>query len=375
MKTKISKKNKDTQDTKDQLNFIIDTWAVKYRPKILDDVVGNKRAVQVINQFIEEKRLLNTILIHGPSGAGKTTLARIIARTVNETNEDSYDPDLNEVNCADDRGIDAVRSLIESSSYLPTKNLKFYILDECHALTSQAASALFKQLESSNRNSKVCWILVTSEAHKLPKPIIGRALQIGLEPFDEEDLLPLVHRICNKEKVFQPLDKYRSLFSKLIFHSGFSPRELLQLLQEASLLWQSNKKNLNEDLLVKSISSTMGINLDTLAVKMLLAIYSKKPGCIKLLKEVGNGNYRSFINTMLYLNNGLIDNIINAPKWQPPIQMIFINKFKELRLDNSLGGIFKTHKFLTDIKSRFFSNIDEYNLLVSEIGLMVTKKD
>lgn len=128
--------------------------AVKYRPKLLSDLVGQDHIVTQINGMLTKRRFPSTILLSGSSGLGKTTTARIIARYVNCKNpgEDfapcgecvnctttENHPDVIEINAADTRGIDDVRSLLQQSKFSPVMgSRRFFIIDEAQQLTVQA---------------------------------------------------------------------------------------------------------------------------------------------------------------------------------------------------------------------------------------------
>lgn len=131
---------------------VVESLATKYRPKKLDDLVGQEHIVTQIKGMLKKGSMPNTILLAGNSGLGKTTTARMLARyvnclklvdgnpcgtCVNCTTENH--PDVLEINAADTRGIDDMRNLISQSNYLPTMgNRRFFILDEAQMLTSQA---------------------------------------------------------------------------------------------------------------------------------------------------------------------------------------------------------------------------------------------
>lgn len=154
-----AKKQSAEQPSAKSKAFVSESLAVKYRPKTLSEFSGHSGVVQQLMGMFKTGHVPNTILLAGESGTGKTTLARMIARTVNCQNLDQttfapcescmscrYEnshPDIMEMNMADTRGIDDVRALIAASRNSPSiGSNRVILLDESHMLTSQAAQCL-----------------------------------------------------------------------------------------------------------------------------------------------------------------------------------------------------------------------------------------
>lgn len=162
-------------------------WANQYRPKNYEEVVGQEKAVKILKNSVGNA---TTFILHGPSGVGKTTLARIFA--------DSINGEAIEVNGADNNGVDDVRALISSATYQPVfHDYRVFIIDECHMLTNSAWNALLKILEESPKTT--LWMLCTTEPSKIPPTIKSRSTDVCLEVVSKTKLIELLKGILKKE--------------------------------------------------------------------------------------------------------------------------------------------------------------------------------
>ncbi|GIS68626.1 MAG: hypothetical protein CM1200mP8_1840 [Chloroflexota bacterium] len=161
----------------------------KWRPKQFSDIVGQPHVVKTLSRAVKSERLAHAYLFCGPRGTGKTSTARILAKSINCELKNSCEPtepcsiclsidkgvalDLIEIDAASNRGIDDIRDLREKARYAPNEaSHKVYIIDEAHMLTDQAFNALLKTLEEPP--DKVIFILATTESHKIPPTILSR---------------------------------------------------------------------------------------------------------------------------------------------------------------------------------------------------------
>jgi len=162
-------------------------WATKYRPKQYSEVVGQKDAVAILKSSVGKS---TTFILHGPSGVGKTTLARIFA--------DSINGEAIEINGADNNGVDNVRNLISSATYQPVfHDYRVFIIDECHMLTTQAWNALLKILEESPPTT--LWMLCTTELSKILPTIKSRSTMVPLRKVSREDVEKVLIKIVDAE--------------------------------------------------------------------------------------------------------------------------------------------------------------------------------
>ena len=169
---------------------------LKYRPKTLDEVVGQKEAVATLKEMLKNNRVPHSILISGPTGTGKTTIARILKSSLNVS-----DLDYREVNSADFRGIEVVREIRRGMGlHAITENgNRMYVLDEVHAISKDASNAFLKLLEDTP--SHVFFVICTTSAEKLLPTLRNRCTQISTKLLTPKDMMFLLNQILEKEKV------------------------------------------------------------------------------------------------------------------------------------------------------------------------------
>ncbi len=158
----------------------------KYRPQNFDEIIGQDTPLLLLKKAVSEKKPSHAYLFSGSRGTGKTSLARIFAKSLGINPEDIY-----ELDAASNRGVDEVRSLRESIHTLPFSSpYKMYILDEAHMLTKEASNALLKTLEEPPAH--VLFILATTDKEKLPDTIHSRCQIIS---FGEPSSITLSNHI------------------------------------------------------------------------------------------------------------------------------------------------------------------------------------
>ena len=188
----------------------------KWRPKNLDQVVGQEHMVKTLEYAIEQNRLSHAYLFCGPRGTGKTSTARILAKSINCKTPINTQPcdtcatcisfnksdtlDLIEIDAASNRGIEDIRNIKEKIYILPTQGkFKIYIIDEAHMLTDPAFNALLKTLEEPPEH--VIFILATTESHKLPLTIISRCQRFDFKRISMEIMITKLNQLCASENV------------------------------------------------------------------------------------------------------------------------------------------------------------------------------
>ena len=147
---------------------------VKYRPTSFEEVGGQESVIRILNKQIETKQFVNCYLFSGPSGTGKTTIARILANKINNGLGSPI-----EIDAASNNGVDNVRLLIEQAGLRSLDSeYKIYIIDECHMLTNQSWNALLKLVEEPPKYT--IFIFCTTELQKVPETIQNRCQQYRL---------------------------------------------------------------------------------------------------------------------------------------------------------------------------------------------------
>ena len=167
--------------------------AVKYRPQTLDEVCGQSSIIKILRRQIETKSYKHTYLFTGPSGTGKTTIGRILAKAINGSLAG-----LEELDAASNNGVENIRNIIKSAQERSISSLyKIYIIDECHALTNAAWQALLKCIEEPPEYT--IFIFCTTDPQKIPSTIINRCQRYNLSKISTEQLVERLVYICKQE--------------------------------------------------------------------------------------------------------------------------------------------------------------------------------
>ena len=186
----------------------------KYRPNTFDEVIGQDVAVQILERSIEKDKINHAYLFYGVRGTGKTTLARLFAKTVNCEHPINNNPcnecdscksfnegkmfDLVEIDAASHNGVDEIRELTEKANFSTTESkYKVYILDEVHMLSKSAFNTLLKTLEEPPKNT--IFLLATTEIEKIPDTILSRTIVLNLSLVSKELIVKQLEFILNKE--------------------------------------------------------------------------------------------------------------------------------------------------------------------------------
>ncbi len=228
--------------------------ALKYRPKIFEDLIGQDVIADTIKNSIKVNKIPNAYLFTGIRGVGKTTIARIVAKSLNclkgikqickdqlcencEAIANSSHIDVLELNGADKTSINDIRDLIEFSRYGPTSsNYKIFIIDEVHQISSSAFNALLKILEEPPEYLK--FILATTEIKKVPVTIVSRCQRFDLSRIKSSELFQYIKKIKDKESGVASDDALK-LIVKI---SEGSVRDALSLLDRALLTLNDNQE-------------------------------------------------------------------------------------------------------------------------------------
>jgi len=228
--------------------------ALKYRPQIFDDLIGQDVVAETITNSIKADKVPNAYLFTGIRGIGKTTTARIVAKALNCSNgienlckenlcencnsiTDSSHIDVLEMDAASKTGVDDVRDLIEFSRYGPTSaKYKIFIIDEVHMLSKQAFNALLKTLEEPPEYLK--FIFATTEIKKIPITVVSRCQRFDLSRIKSSELFEFIKRIKEKENG-KASDEALKLIVKI---SEGSVRDALSLLDRALLSLDENSE-------------------------------------------------------------------------------------------------------------------------------------
>ncbi|MCB4811503.1 DNA polymerase III subunit gamma/tau [Methylovorus menthalis] len=230
--------------------------ARKWRPKLFEALVGQEHVVRALTNALEQQRLHHAYLFTGTRGVGKTTLARILAKSLNCETGITAHPcgvcsacvdidrgrfvDMLEVDAASNTQVDSMRELLDNAQYAPTVGrFKVYIIDEVHMLSRSAFNAMLKTLEEPPAHVK--FILATTDPQKMPVTVLSRCLQFNLRQMSTPSITSHLQEVLAKENI--PSD---SVALQLISRAANgSMRDALSLLDQA-IAYGGNRVNESE---------------------------------------------------------------------------------------------------------------------------------
>lgn len=182
----------------------------QYRPKVLAEIVEQEHIVRTLSNAIKQGRMAHAYLFTGPRGTGKTTIARVLARSLNCEQGPTLTPcgvcascraidagtsvDVREIDAASNRGINDIREIRQALQYVAESRYKIYIIDEVHMLTPEAFNALLKTLEEPPAN--IIFILATTEVHKVPLTILSRCQRYDFRRISPQGMIMQMRMIA-----------------------------------------------------------------------------------------------------------------------------------------------------------------------------------
>ena len=287
----------------------------KYRPQKLEDIVGQTHIKTALTNAININKISHAYLFTGPRGTGKTSTARILAKSLNCINGPTVTPcekcescisitntvpiDVIEIDAASNRSVEDAHNILEKVQYAPVNGkYKIYIIDEVHMLTTQAFNALLKTLEEPPKN--VIFILATTESHKVLDTIKSRCQRFDFKRITTNDIIEHLKKISNKENI-SITDGALATIAK---SSAGGMRDSLALLDQVSTIGTS--KEITED----DINNLLGrLSFDTLKELAEHITHSDSASAIQVLEKIyndGNEPIQILTNLMMFFKNLLI---------------------------------------------------------------------
>lgn len=287
----------------------------KYRPKNLQEVVGQEHVKKALTNAINLGKISHAYLFTGPRGTGKTSIARILAKSLNCQQGPTITPcetcsscvdiknstpmDVIEIDAASNRSVEDARHILEKIQYVPVNGkYKIYIIDEVHMLTNQAFNALLKTLEEPPEN--VIFILATTEPQKVLETITSRCQRFDFRRITTDDIIKHLKHIAKIEQI--KIDD-EALFT-IAKNAAGGMRDSLALLDQVSVL--DSAKTISAD----DINKLLGrISFDMLHKLTDTIIQSNPQAAIELLSTIynaGNEPSQILVNLLGYFKNLLI---------------------------------------------------------------------
>ncbi|MCZ6160854.1 DNA polymerase III subunit gamma/tau [Campylobacter ureolyticus] len=277
--------------------------SLKYRPKNFDELIGQEAVSRSLSNALDSKRLANAYLFSGLRGSGKTSSARILAKSMLCKNGPTSHPcevcdsckmanenahiDIIEMDAASRRKIDDIRELIERTKTYPSiSRYKVFIIDEVHMLTKEAFNAFLKTLEEPLEHIK--FILATTDPLKLPATILSRTQHFRFKPIPQNLVINHLANILNKEGI-----SFENEALKIIARSGEgSLRDSITLLDQ-SISFTNGSVN------AKEVASMLGL-VDPVKIDEILSIILKRDreGVVSILDELSSYEADSIIDQL-----------------------------------------------------------------------------
>ena len=365
--------------------------SLKYRPKNFDELIGQEAVSRSLSNALDSKRLANAYLFSGLRGSGKTSSARILAKSMLCKNGPTSHPcevcdsckmanenahiDIIEMDAASRRKIDDIRELIERTKTYPSiSRYKVFIIDEVHMLTKEAFNAFLKTLEEPLEHIK--FILATTDPLKLPATILSRTQHFRFKPISQNLVINHLANILNKEGI-----SFEDEALKIIARSGEgSLRDSITLLDQ-SISFTNGSVN------AKEVASMLGL-VDPVKIDEILSIILKRDreGVVSILDELSSYEADSIID-QLTLN--LKDKFLSKdPKFNVFMYERFFRVLSEAKTMLNMGSdngftmamtLFlmiesMSLKSIDDIMSEV-SNKEQDNILKDSKNLEKDKKD
>lgn len=338
----------------------------KYRPQTIEQIVGQEHIKKALANAIQMDRISHAYLFTGPRGTGKTSTARIFAKSLNCEKGPTISPcnecencknitnsipiDVIEIDAASNRSVNDADEIIQKVALAPVQSrYKIYIIDEVHMLTNQAFNALLKTLEEPPKN--VIFILATTEVHKVLDTIKSRCQRFDFKRITTDDIAKHLRYISDKEGI-NITDEALSYIAQ---HSAGGMRDSIALLDQLSVL-----NSTDSAISVDDINNLLGrLSFDSLSALFGAIVDSDKNKALEVLNGIynqGNEPVQILSNLLEYYRNALIlksvgNNVSNAVVQLNSEQVeLLSDKLKSIETHQLVSLIDKCASYIKELK-------------------------
>lgn len=333
------------------MDFVV--TARKWRPQTFDDVVGQEHITKTLKNAILNNRIAHAFIFAGPRGVGKTTTARILAKSLNCLNPKEGEPcntcemcrsfqnsqslDVIEIDGASNRRIEEIRTLRESVKYAPSKGkFKIYIIDEVHMLTNESFNALLKTLEEPPPHT--IFVFATTDIHKVPLTIISRCQRFDFRRIEMDAIKNQLAIIADSEKI-KIDDQSLTLIAKKADGS----------LRDAQSLFDQVISFCGNDIDSQSIFQMLNLINEEIYFELSNAIIQKKfVQAFEISKQIyDNGwNYIDFVNGLIEHFRNILTVVITENNKLIESAEIFKERYLEYKTQFSEGDLLRILSYL-----------------------------
>lgn len=349
----------------------------KYRPTNFDELVGQEHVKNVLKNSIINNKIAHAYMFTGPRGTGKTSTAKIFARTLNCLDVKdglpcgvcdncvnfNTSPDIIEMDAASNNSVDDIREIVDNIGIAPTNSLyKVYIIDEVHMLSNQAWNAFLKTLEEPPSN--VVFILATTDIQKVPITVLSRCQRFDFQRIDRNLIFANLKRICELEKIEYDEDA----LNEVAYLSDGCMRDALSILDQLSKV----SDNITMDVIKSNFGTVTTAELDLLYSFIIKNDIDGLVTTLRNIKESGI-DIKIFIDKIL---DNFIDKAINMKKKN--ISTAAFNQLKKIievlnqlysKLNYSSNGF-----LLLELELISFINDEENQISNREINQIISRE-